>query len=691
VRISSPMTSLVSATTQAVQSSHSGVLFLAALASASEGKNAVNIPVGRTAVDSKTTSSGAAIDTKATADQEAQSTLPKDDISSHRTAGASQGEEQKVSPSNMPGGAETGRSSSETRSGSSTVTKEKYGRAAANETPEHLSSPPKIANSVPEISAQTSQPYSTHSAALANVLDNTIAPGSSASFGTKILVSAPTENGTTNKPDEKQSVPVLSDYNGPKEDISSSTLPTSAKSAPENLIPASSAINGGAAASRRVSESNQVASVKQVAQPSLERGSAVAETTAFIGQQYALTNIASNENRNGLQLTHGSDGLVPPNASSESSKPFAQSGDLQASNVAHVLLQQLTPPQLAPDAAASLHSAVQPGQSDLAASHAGAADADNAVPLMQAGASSVEQAIVTSPIGDSFPLPRNLTTVAAVSNNAIGAADASQPTTKAAQKDASTTASVKNQDPADVISVGATKTTATAAGTHDPSSHPAQSSSSQSSHDSAMDASQGPSATPKIMDSGAPQSTAAVMHAASPDNTTPHRVADIPADTTRPSHDREVQASIHADANETVAPSSINTARLIQSMSETEMRVGMHSSEFGEISIRTTVSQQQMLTQISLDHNELSQAISAHVSGAQAKLGDEHGLHALIEINNQGASFASNSGQSSPREQRTTSNSVRSQGFTASFEVDKAVSVGALASAGSGHTLDIRA
>jgi len=674
----------------AAQSSLSSVPFLAALASASEGKSAVNIPMGRTAVDSKTTSSYTAIDTKATVDQEAQSTLPKDDISSRRTAGASQGEEQKVLPSNMPGGAETNRSASETQSGSSTVTKEKHGRATANETPEHISSPAKIANSVPEISAQMSQPCSTHSAALANVLDNTIAPSSSASFGTKTQVSAPTENSTTDKPDEKQSVPVLSDYNGPKEDISSGTLPTSPKSAPEKLIPASSAINDGATTSSRVSEPNQVASVKQIVQPPSDRGSTVAETTAFIGQQYASTNIASNENQNDLQLTHGSDALVLPNASSESSKPSAQSGDLQASNVAHVLLQQLTPPQLAPDAAASLHSAVQPGQSNLATSYGGAADADNAVSLKQAVASSVEQTVVISPIGDSFLLPRNLITVAGVSNNATGVADASQPTTKAAQKDAPTTATAKNQDSLDATSAGTTKATATSAGTHDASSHFAQSS-SQSSHDSATDASQGAAATSRAVDSGAPQSTAVVMHAASPDNTTPHRAADIPADTTRPSHDREVQASIHADANETVAPSSINTARLIQSMSETEMRVGMHSSEFGEISIRTTVSQQQMLTQISLDHNELSQAISAHVSGAQAKLGDEHGLHALIEINNQGASFAGNSEQSSPREQRPFTNFARSQSFVAPSEVDRAVSVGALASAGSGHTLDIRA
>jgi hypothetical protein len=280
--------------------------------------------------------------------------------------------------------------------------------------------------------------------------------------------------------------------------------------------------------------------------------------------------------------------------------------------------------------------------------------------------------------------------VAAGSNNGIGARDASQLTPKAAQKEAPTTASVKNQDPLDATSAGTSKITATAAGTPEASSHSAQSS-SQPSHDSGTDASQGTAAAPRAIDSGTAQSTAAVMHASSPESTAPHRTADVPADTSRPSHDREVEASIHLEGNETVAPSSINTARLIQSISETEMRVGMHSSEFGEISIRTTVSQQQMLTQISLDHGELSQAISAHVSAAQAKLGDEHGLHALIEINNLGASFAGGSGQYSPREQRNSTNSGRSQGFTAPSEVDKAVSVGALVSAGSGHTLDIRA
>ncbi len=606
------MSSLVPATTQAAQSSPSSVPFLAALASALEQKSVSSIPAGRTAVDSRTISSGAAIDTKATGDQEAQSALPKDDTSSHRTTGASQDEAQKTSPSDMPSGAEIGRSSSDARPGSSTIAKEKHGRAAANEASERISSPTKIANSVPEISVQTSRPYNTHPAVLTSALDNTIAPSNSASSGTKTLVSAPTENGTPNKPDEKQPLSVLRDGNGRKEDVSSGTLPASTKSTSERSTPASGSINGAIPTSGGVSESNRIASPKQVTQPSPDRGSAGNEA-AFVGQQYALTNTASAENQNSLQPIHGSDGSILSDASSEPSKPSAQPDDPQTLNAAHVLTQQSTTTQPTPDASASPRSIAQPGQSDLATSHIGPVDADNAVSLMQAGASNIELAVAAPPVGNSFPIPLNLAMVATVSNNATAASDASPLTIKAAQKDASTTTSVKNQDSADATSVGTTKTTTMTAGAHDASSHSAQSS-SQSSHDSAMNASQGTAATPRVIDSGAPQSTAAAMHAASPDGGTPHRIADIPADTTRPSHDREVQASIHSDSNETVASSSINTARVIQSMSETEMRVGMHSSEFGEISIRTTVSQQQMLTQISLDHSELSQAISAHVS-----------------------------------------------------------------------------
>jgi flagellar hook-length control protein FliK len=121
------------------------------------------------------------------------------------------------------------------------------------------------------------------------------------------------------------------------------------------------------------------------------------------------------------------------------------------------------------------------------------------------------------------------------------------------------------------------------------------------------------------------------------------------------------------------ATSGINTARLIQSMSETEMRVGMHSTEFGDISIRTMVSQQQMQAQISVDHSELSNAISAHIPSIQTKLDNQYGLHASIEVSQGGASFSGERGQSSPKDQRAFTPSVQLEGTAPALEIDRMV------------------
>jgi hypothetical protein len=149
--------------------------------------------------------------------------------------------------------------------------------------------------------------------------------------------------------------------------------------------------------------------------------------------------------------------------------------------------------------------------------------------------------------------------------------------------------------------------------------------------------------------------------------------------------------TVHEEGSEPVATSSINTARLMQSMGESEMRVGMHSSEFGDISIRTSVSQQQMVAQISLDHSDLSQAIAAHISTVQAKLGEDYGIHASIEVHNLGSGLANDPGQSSPREQSDFRRSARPQIGLPGAEESSSVQFAAVASLSSGNRLDIRA
>jgi hypothetical protein len=153
------------------------------------------------------------------------------------------------------------------------------------------------------------------------------------------------------------------------------------------------------------------------------------------------------------------------------------------------------------------------------------------------------------------------------------------------------------------------------------------------------------------------------------------------------------------DGEEATPASGINTAKVIQTMGETEMRVGMHSTEFGNISIRTTVSQQQMLAQISVDHGDLSQAISAHVGSMQTKLGEESGLRTVIEVNhsgNQGGNHSGASGSGEPgrspqQEQRGFIRSARMESAPVPAEADVGLGTGPLVSGGNGYRLDIRA
>ena len=138
------------------------------------------------------------------------------------------------------------------------------------------------------------------------------------------------------------------------------------------------------------------------------------------------------------------------------------------------------------------------------------------------------------------------------------------------------------------------------------------------------------------------------------------------------------------------AAAGISTARLIQTMSESEMRVGMHSAEFGDISIRTSVSQQQLTAQISVDHSELGSAISAHLPSLESKLGSEFGLHASIDVNQLGGSATGGNGQSSHQNQKTTSQSVLLDSLAPNAESDRMPLPGQLLEV-DGSRLDIRA
>jgi hypothetical protein len=261
---------------------------------------------------------------------------------------------------------------------------------------------------------------------------------------------------------------------------------------------------------------------------------------------------------------------------------------------------------------------------------------------------------------------------------------------KDASKETVSAGGSKVSTPSDTADASSSKTAQAGAGSNAGSSLGSQNG-GQSAQHSAPDGSQTAAVISKSPDGAAAGVQSVPMHPAShgaagatgaPDN---NKATASPAD-----RGPDTAASV-ADGEDSVTRSSLNTSKLMQTMSESEMRVGMHSTEFGNISIRTTVSPQQMLAQISLDHSDLSQAISSHAATIQTKLGNDSGLRTLIEVNQQTASSAGNSGSSPQREQQGFVRSVRADSTAVPVEADVGVIPAALVNTNNGHRLDIRA
>lgn len=150
--------------------------------------------------------------------------------------------------------------------------------------------------------------------------------------------------------------------------------------------------------------------------------------------------------------------------------------------------------------------------------------------------------------------------------------------------------------------------------------------------------------------------------------TTAHSTAEIPMAT----------KTVDFLASEPTTLPGINVARVLQSMNGSEMRVGMSTADLGDIAVRTTVSSQQMVAQISVSHADLGDTISNYIPAVQQKLDADFGLHATIEVNQGGMLFSGNQEQSQARDQRSgRSSSVNAvngldMDFTAAYPAARA-------------------
>jgi hypothetical protein len=163
-----------------------------------------------------------------------------------------------------------------------------------------------------------------------------------------------------------------------------------------------------------------------------------------------------------------------------------------------------------------------------------------------------------------------------------------------------------------------------------------------------------------------------------------------------------------ASIPETAAPASIalpqavpviNTAKLIQSMGQSEMRVGMRSNDFGSISISTSATRDLISAQISVDHGELARTIATHLPEMEARLGGSQAMDVRIEMNGQatgqgpgtspGMSNGSADGSRGDRQQKGSAGSSQSaDGFAGQRS---SIAVAGLPSGEADARLDIRA
>jgi hypothetical protein len=142
---------------------------------------------------------------------------------------------------------------------------------------------------------------------------------------------------------------------------------------------------------------------------------------------------------------------------------------------------------------------------------------------------------------------------------------------------------------------------------------------------------------------------------------------------------------------------TLNNVKLLQRAGQAEMTIGMHSTEFGSISIRTSTVRDQIAAEVSTDHGELGKALLSHLPEMQGKLSGNRELDLRITTT---SSSASSSYQKSPSGDGSSESNRREarmpmRSFTGSLEPPQApLAWGALESSRTtiaNRRLDVRA
>jgi flagellar hook-length control protein FliK len=87
--------------------------------------------------------------------------------------------------------------------------------------------------------------------------------------------------------------------------------------------------------------------------------------------------------------------------------------------------------------------------------------------------------------------------------------------------------------------------------------------------------------------------------------------------------------------------SLVNTAKLVQNLSQSELRLGMQSREFGSVDIRTSVARHVFSAQISVEHSDVARNLASDLPALMDRLADQQVLVGNIQVHNSGLSTSS--------------------------------------------------
>lgn len=119
----------------------------------------------------------------------------------------------------------------------------------------------------------------------------------------------------------------------------------------------------------------------------------------------------------------------------------------------------------------------------------------------------------------------------------------------------------------------------------------------------------------------------------------------------QPSHTSTGTVEEHNSSSSTVYPTVVlSSAKLVERMGESELRLGIRAGEFGNVDIRTSMARNQFTAEISVERGELGRVLAAELPSLQNRLSEQRIPVANIVLQNPSAGNSGQSEQQKPRE-----------------------------------------